>query len=329
MPAMSPHGTPPAPSPDALVLQHTRADGTHLRATLAPALGGALASFCSQRDKHSAPLHWVRETPAQAWESAIPLEFSSFVLLPWSNRIAHGRFSFEGQHVQLPPSPFGLGPHSLHGLGWVQPWHVAQRQAPSALLRWHYDGRAHWPWAFEATQHYRLDEQGLLLELALCNRSAQPMPAGLGHHPYFDRAPQGHGPLLQASTQGLWLSDAEQLPTTLVPDHPTVQALQQGLRVDQQALDHHFVGFGGLARMRWDDSRTLDLCASPTLHTLVLYTPTDKPFFCVEPVSHCANWPQLRAQSAHPAWAVGGQVLGPGESLRAWIRWAPHFAPLP
>lgn len=300
-----------------------------LHAQVAPELGGALATFYSESSTADAPVHWLRPTPARAWASGNPLEFASFVLVPWSNRIENGCFDFDGVRVQLPPSPWGLGPHSLHGLGWVQPWEVVQRSPASVLLRWRYDGQGAWPWALEATQHYALDAQGLAITVSLRNTGTRRMPAGLGHHPYFAHERDGAGTVLRAQVRGMWQTDAQTLPRQLLQDHPALRAMPQGLRLDQHALDTHFPGLAGEIHITWNHGRSLCMRTSEALHTLVLYTPEGAPFFCAEPVSHCANWLHLRHEPRHTPWAVGGHVLAPGDTLSATLRFDPQGAASP
>jgi aldose 1-epimerase len=65
-----------------------------------------------------------------------------------------------------------------------------------------------WPWTFNALQTLKLDRHGLKIELSITNTDAQPMPAGLGLHP-FSPAPAGtrlfsqFGHELQVDGQGL------------------------------------------------------------------------------------------------------------------------------
>ncbi|MGQ0711301.1 MAG: aldose 1-epimerase [Rhodoferax sp.] len=299
-----------------------------LHAHVVPQLGGALASFYSLEHPGAAPVHWLRPTPAQAWASANPLEFASFVLVPWSNRIANGCFSFEGLRVQLPPSPWGLGPHSLHGLGWMQAWQVLERGNAHIRLRWRYDGQDAWPWPFEATQHYRLDARGLRLALSLRNTGTCNMPAGLGHHPYFPQDPQGRGALLRAQVRGMWATGTDTLPLYLMHDHAVLRALPRGLRLREHVVDTHFPGFASQALIHWDDGRALALHTSRALHTLVLYTPHQAPFFCAEPVSHSADWLNLRHRPEYAPWALGGHILAPGQVLHAQLRFDPLTLPL-
>ena len=79
-----------------------------LRLALRPDLGGAIAGLWH----HGVPVLRSQE-PEQlvSWHDA-----ASYPLVPYSNRIDHGHFNWQGQSYQLAPN-FEAGPHSLHGVG--------------------------------------------------------------------------------------------------------------------------------------------------------------------------------------------------------------------
>ena len=71
-------------------------------------------------------------------------------------------------------------------------------------------------------------------------------------------------------------------------------------------------GWHGAARIR-DERFSLQLSSS--LDRLVVYTPPEKDYFCVEPVSHVSNAIHMADPLAH-----GLRSLAPGESTRAWMQ---------
>src|SRR5215470_12602662 len=93
-----------------------------LGVSLAPAIGGSIARFWS--DARGTGLDFLRPTPADALSCGDPGTLSSFPLVPWSNRIRAGRFTFDGRPVALTPNLRG---HAIHGLGYRTPWIVTDR----------------------------------------------------------------------------------------------------------------------------------------------------------------------------------------------------------
>jgi aldose 1-epimerase len=300
-----------------------------LRAAVAPAIGGSLSAFYSLTERPGGePLRhdWLR--PAEPAGSAAPeaqgpLGMASFPLLPWCNRIRDGRFAWRGRTVQLPPN-FADSRHTIHGVGWQVPWQLDARGEHRVSLRLHHRGDARWPFAFEARQCYTLDAHGLSIEIELVNTGEAPMPAGLGHHPYFAHRREGCGTRVQAEVGAIWQSDTECLPLALSATHPAVAALRGGLRLGEHVLDNNFTGFARTARVDWPDGRALTMRASAPLDHFVLYSPADRDTFCMEAVSNCTDWINLRARD--PSLPVGGHVLAPGETLTATIRFEPVAA---
>lgn len=295
-----------------------------LHAHIAPQAGGSLARFFSQDAGRSHPRHWLRPASEEAIAQRDPLGMASFPLLPWANRLRQGHFHLDGRTVQLPPHP-DLGPHSIHGLGWVRPWQVAMHSRRRLVLELAHDGNGDWPYAFSARQIYSLDAQGLRIDLALRNRGAQRMPAGLGHHPYLPHERQGTGTRLKAHVQGMWESDVELLPTRVNTAHPAVQALCKGMLLQAFDLDNNFTGFGREAEVQWPGGDRLFMQSTAPLDYFVLYCPQDADIFCMEPVSNCTDWLNLP-----PDAQAGGHLLEPGQALHAslWLQPAPaHHKP--
>ena len=89
---------------------------------------------------------------------------------------------------------------------------------------------------------------------------------------------------------------------------------QPGIDSDVAHLDFDncFEGWRGAARIR-DERFSLQLTSS--LDRLVVYTPQDKDFYCVEPVSHVSNAIHMADPLAH-----GLRSVAPGESTSAWMQ---------
>jgi aldose 1-epimerase len=253
---------------------------------------------------------------------------ASFPLVPWANRIRDGRFTFEGRPIQLPPNR-GDDPHTIHGLGWMRGWDVSAHSSTHVDLRMDYDGKGPWPYVFSAVQSYALDPQGLSISLAVTNQGEGAMPAGLGHHPYFPHDTSGAGTRVTAQVQGIWERDAWVLPTQLVRDHAAVDALKVGMRLGDFDLDNNFPGFGGSARVEWPNGDALSMHASDSLNHFVVYCPKGDDIFCIEPVSNCTDWLNLRTRREHVQGTgalermAGGHVLRPGETLQGSMRLEP------
>lgn len=274
--------------------------------------GGCITAFrWRQGDRW---IDWLRPAPSQG--AVRPGDSACYPLVPYSNRIRDGRFTFEGKNFRLAPN-FAPSPHSIHGHGWQADWDVAEASARHLVLSFGHDA-ADWPSAYRAEQRFELQESGLAVSLSLTNVGTAAMPAGLGLHPYFPRTPRCR---LTAAVARMWATDAEVMPTEeVIPAEGANPS--DGLIPAAVALDNGFTGFTGRAVVNWPERRAnLTLEADPALGFLVVFTPPGEDFFCAEPVSHCTDAVNLAAGRPD----TGLRVLQPGESFTARVNFTPRL----
>ena len=238
------------------------------------------------------------------------LEAGSFPLVPYVNRVRGGCFKFRGREVRLAPNMPG-DPSPLHGQGWLGTWAVENHGRSEAILSFNH-AAGEWPWDYRAQQQFTLDETGLTLALTCRNLSDQPMPCGLGQHPYFNCGPDS---LIDTSVTHAWTIDEDVLPVEKVPASGRFDLASRA--VCGQDLDHGFGGWGGSARIR-DPAWPFDIeMSSPDARFFQLYSPASGGIFVAEPVSHANaalnapedQWPEL-----------GMKVLEPGEETSLEMR---------
>ncbi|MEG3181377.1 aldose 1-epimerase [Sphingomonas sp. LT1P40] len=236
-----------------------------------PELGGAVGALRHERRD------MLRPAPDGTTD---PLATACFPLVPYANRIARGRFHFGGQVHSLPLN-FADHPHSLHGLGWQAVWAVTDISDSAVTLAHGHDGGAGWPWPYRAEQRFTLALGAATLAISLTSLADEPVPGGLGLHPYF---PCDAATRLTGYADRVWRTDE-----TLLPDEPADAAQfgdwRTGAAVAGETLiDNAYDGWDGLARIdqHWG---SIDLTArgAPVFH---LYRPPGVDFFCFEAVSH-------------------------------------------
>jgi len=244
------------------------------------------------------------------------LKASSFILIPYSNRIEGGRFTFQGQTYQLANGER----HASHGDVRNRPWQV-DAVSPTSM-HCSFDSRtfadSNWPWPFTATVDYALEGQTLFSRLTVTNRGESPMPAGLGWHPYYNRTVTRAGEplLLHFQVQSVY-PDAHDNRIPSGPAQPLAPnqdfATQRELTPDN-FIDACFYGYAGNGSITWPESDVkLTYTCSPNCTHLILYNPA-KPYFAVEPVTNANNGVNLYAQDDPTS---GIHVLAPGETLEA------------
>lgn len=299
------------PNGKAPPLEHLQSG--ELTLDLAPWLGGSVTAFrCGGIDL-------FRPTPSAAIEERQVRRTGAFALVPYSNRIAHGRFAFGGETFQLAPFPAGQ-PHATHGNGWQRPWTVTERSAVSCTMRLdHPAASPDWPYAFRVTQRFTLSDASLRVGLELENRDHGAMPAGLGWHPYFPLRPDTR---LAFSAQDVWLTDEELLPTSKVPV-PEAWNFTGAKLVARTRLNHCFTGWNRRARIALGAGLpNLSLTASTTFPLAIVYAPEGGDFFAFEPVTHMPDAINRPAVDAEDAMSV----VRPGEQLAGEIELAVSIA---
>jgi aldose 1-epimerase len=120
-------------------------------------------------------------TPNQAVvHKGDPFFWGAYVMAPWCNRLEAGRMRFGSRYLGL-LSNFPDG-SAIHGQVYARPWqvHAEGRLAIQA-------GGDAWPWRYQVAQHLSVSRAELRIELELTNLDDEPMPAGLGIHPWFRR----------------------------------------------------------------------------------------------------------------------------------------------
>jgi aldose 1-epimerase len=276
-----------------------------LELVLAPAIGGSIARFdLLGRDGKLSLFRGSDGVPETVLDAA------SFPLVPYCNRIQNGRFTFRGREVTLPRNMSGDA-SPLHGDGWLNPWETAQVSGASCELVYRH-APGDWPWAYEARQLFELDAGGFTLELACRNLSPEPMPCGLGQHPYF---PCTSGTRLDTLVTDAWTIDEQVLPVDKVP--ATGRYDLRDRLVCGQDLDNGFGGWGGSCRIHTPGAPFRLQFSSADADFFQLYSPAEGGLFVAEPVSH-AN---AALNEPEESWAeLGLRVLGPGEQMSLTAR---------
>lgn len=264
---------------------------------VAPALGGGVLSF-----------DWRGKSifrPGRA--TGNPLDLSCFPLVPFANRIDRGRVPHRGRVVSLTPNkPETDSEHAIHGYGWLCPWEIIDASEHLTRLTHSYK-QGEWPWSYEAEQVFKLVPDGLEHRLEVINRSEDPMPVGLGSHPYFPR----EAARLEMSVEGIWHNDDQRLPCSFEK-----LAYARNWSADG-VFDNVLTGVKAPITIRWAD-HYVSITPDENSSFVHLFTPAKEDFFCVECVSHIPN--AINCAESNPA--TGYRVIAPGESFATTTRYS-------
>ena len=277
----------------------------HLELQLSPSIGGAISRLAFLDAGNATSILRDSHTPLENVLGA-----ASFPLVPYVNRVRDGSFIFRGQSVSMAPNMAG-DPSPLHGHGWLNPWSVEEASESRAVLSYRH-APDEWPWSYEARQEFRIEEAVLWIGLTCRNTSGEPMPCGLGQHPYF---PCSASTLIETGVTHAWTVDEQVLPVEKVPASGRYDLSNR--LICGQDLDNGFGGWSGRALMD-DPAWPFELeLSSLQARFFQIYSPASGGIFVAEPVSHAnaamnapeADWPEL-----------GLRVLDPGEEMRLDMR---------
>ena len=242
---------------------------------MAPACGGSILAF-----------EWRGQPLLRASSGGGILDVACFPLVPFSNRIAEGRFTWGERTVALEPNFPNVDPRNpIHGFGWLAEWNVLNCGERELRLE-HLYLAGEWPWSYRAGLVYALDEEGLSARLSLTSLSDEPMPAGLGFHPYF---PQTGPTRYLGLHRGEWCSDASAMPIELdLRESPT--DWWHGAAVATRTVDTVYTEREGDLEIFWPETDlALRIGLSDNLSATCVYVPQRTGWFSVEPVSHMTD----------------------------------------
>jgi aldose 1-epimerase len=201
------------------------------------------------------------------------------VLIPWPNRLADGRYSFDGNVHQLALTEPERR-NAIHGLVRWQSWRALERSEERVVMGIRVNPQTGWPFALEVSVGYGLSDDGLAVETRARNVGDRACPFGSGQHPYLS---PGSGLVdectveLRAGTRILTDPD-RQLPVGREPVAGSEFDLGTPRRLGSLALDTGFTDLerdrDGLAwvRLGCPDETVLELWCDERYPVVQLYS---------------------------------------------------------
>ncbi|MFH5805214.1 aldose 1-epimerase, partial [Alienimonas sp. DA493] len=270
--------------------------------------------------------------------SGIPL------LFPFPNRIKGGEFTTDQQSEHL--LPLGDGPgeaksdgngNAIHGFAFDRAWTVTRQSDNSATAEFLMskndpDRAALWPGDGRLTVSYQLTDAGLRCDLTVENLGDDPLPFGLGTHPYFK---------LPVGAEGKAANCTVTVPAAaryeLVGGVPTGQVIDLEADYDLQ----NGPAFGGLnlddvytrVAEKPDEPGVIEsVIANPAnglrlvqrcdaaFREQVVFTPPwfregDAGSICIEPYTCATDAANLAGRGVDAGW----RTLAPGDRFETWF----------
>ncbi|QDT39705.1 aldose 1-epimerase [Stratiformator vulcanicus] len=252
------------------------------------------------------------------------------ILFPFPNRIAAGKFTWEGTDYSLPKELVGYaGDNAIHGFCLDRPWRVT-RQTASAVtgeFQLSVDDAERlplWPADFKIELTYEVLGPALRADIKISNPDSKSLPFGFGTHPYFKL------PLSPGSDAAKCIVDAPASTRYLLEDGiPTGEIvpaegefdLQGGAEFGSLKLDDVYGGLSyeeqGFVCSVMDPAAGLQVTQTcdASFRELVAFTPFWHSAVCLEPYT-C---PTDAMNIGDRGLDSGLRVLEPDEEFHTWF----------
>lgn len=242
-------------------------------------------------------------------------------LIPWPNRLADGRYTWDGEEHQVALTEPDKH-NAIHGLLRWRGWQVADRSVSRVVMATRIHPMPGYPFTVDVEVDYALSEAGLSVRTRATNRGERAAPYAQGHHPYLS---PGAGACIDdcdvqidATTQ-IETDPVRQLPTAIAPVAGTSWDFTAPRRLGTRRIDH---AFGGLVRDA--DGRSWMRLGAPDGRTASLWVDTAFRYLQVYTGDALAPARARRGLGAEPmtappnALATGEHIirLEPGESVQ-------------
>lgn len=219
---------------------------------------------------------------------SLPPSSAGAVLVPWPNRVADGRWVFEGEPQQLALTEPARH-NAIHGLLRHTAWTVVEHAESTVVLHAMVTAQPGWPVSLLTSIGYSLDSAGLTVTHTVENLGSRAVPFGVGAHPF----PRAGGAATDDCTLRLAASSVLPIdPERLLPVRPPrvlegdEQLFRSGRRLAGVLLDTAFGGAApapddpqGLVRHSITDpeGHGVELWADPVFKWVQVYTAEDFP----------------------------------------------------
>ena len=105
-------------------------------------------------------------------------------LVPWPNRLADGRYSWDGVDHQVPLTE-PEKQNAIHGFGRWRSWFARDQAADRVTMGLVIHPLGGYPFALDVQVEYRVDDAGLVVTTTATNVGDAALPYAYGQHPYL------------------------------------------------------------------------------------------------------------------------------------------------
>ena len=200
-------------------------------------------------------------------------------LIPWPNRLADGRYQWEGVGYQVALTEAAKH-NAIHGFLRWRPWRCASHEPARVVMASRIFPMTGYPFMLDVEVEYRLSDKGLTVTTTATNAGDKTLPYGCGHHPYLS---PGGGLLNDAELElmadvRIVTDEERQLPIGKDPVLGSVYDFQVRRPIGELAIDYAYTGLhrddAGRAwtRLWGNDGRCAELWVDDHYPFVEIYT---------------------------------------------------------
>jgi aldose 1-epimerase len=223
-------------------------------------------------------------------------------ILPWPNRIDHGRYTFDGRELQVPINE-PKRDAALHGLMSFVEWQPVQHRADRVVLEYLLPPDYGYPFRLAFRIEYTVDATGVRSTLTAKNVGGTDAPFGTANHTYLAAGGDRIDDIVfELPADTYYLVNDRLIPTGIDSVEGTKYDFRSPRRIGQTEMDTAFTGLrrdsdgNAVVRFARPDGVTAELWVDRTHGYLQVYTDdspaTDRPGragITVEPMTCAPN----------------------------------------
>jgi len=304
---------------------------SHTVVSIAPSVG----NIAFEMKVNGTNILWWPFPSLDAFKAAPAMSGVPFVG-PWANRLDEQAFYANGRKYAFDMALGNVrGAIPIHGFLTTNPYWTlvevkADRGAAWATSRLDFSRQPAWmkqfPFAHTIEMTYRLQGGALEVATAVHNLSADPMPLAVGFHPYYQLTDSRRDDwTISVAARTHWLLAPNKIPTGDTEPIERLFPQPAAARLGGYDLDDVF---GDLVR---DDrgravmslagkSQRLDITLGPGFRSVVVWSPRDSAFICIEPMAGITDALNLAQKGVYKEL----QTISPGGVWQESFWIAPH-----
>ena len=248
-------------------------ENNNLFLEISPEMGASIINF---RDKRK-NLDIFRPFPKGKKISKYNSYFTGyFPTIPYFGAIQKKSFLKQNKYISLPRT-HKFESDTIHGEGWINKWKIINLNQNSLELFFKHNGKNSYPFAYKATQKFKLVKNSLIISITIENIDKYSFECGIGFHPWFYISKNSK----LYSNSFNYLKEKKKnkfIKSTLIKN--------KCLDLNKIKIDETFLNWKGKSKLIINNNVSILIKNKKNIGNLHVYTPPNENFFCVEPVTN-------------------------------------------